>query len=85
MTTGVQENVTRFRCVGGGVCGVGGGTGGSGGRGLGGRPRRGGIAASMSGGEWHAFRRSVETLSVLFPICSLKLRRLLSNTRYGPS
>ncbi len=52
-----------------------------GGAAAGGRPRRGGWATAMSGGDLQAFNRSVETLSVLFPICNLKNRNDLSKTR----
>jgi hypothetical protein len=50
---------------------------------LGGRPRRGGSAASTwaSGGVWQGFKRSVDTLSVLPPILSLKKRGVRSSTR----
>jgi len=50
-----------------------------------GRPLRGGMATGTSGGEWQGFRRAVDTVSVLLPICSLKNLKERSNTRYGPS
>jgi hypothetical protein len=50
----------------------------------GGRPRRGGTAAVMSGGETHVLRRCVETISVLVPICSWKSCRDRRSTRNGP-
>ncbi len=37
-----------------------------------GRPLRGGFAGSVSTGVWVAFRRSMDTLSVLSPISSRK-------------
>jgi hypothetical protein len=41
----------------------------------GGRPLRGGRASGMSSGEWHGFRQEVERVSVLSPVCSLKITK----------
>ena len=52
-----------------------------GGGSVGGRPRRGGIAGVVSAGVLAALRRSVETLSVLSPICRRKKWLDRSRTR----
>jgi hypothetical protein len=68
-----------------GAAGDGGDGGGVDGVAARGRPLRGGTATTTSGGDLQGFKRSVETLSVFVPICSLKKRSVLSKTRYGPS
>jgi hypothetical protein len=45
-----------------------------------GRPRLGGIAGRADAGKYAAFSLSVDTVSILSPICSLKKRRERSNT-----
>jgi hypothetical protein len=48
-----------------------------------GRPRLGGCATVTSGGDVQGLSLRVETVSTLFPVCSLKKRRECSNTRNG--
>ena len=52
---------------------------------FGGRPLRGGSAASTSCGAWLGLRRCVETTSTLDPFWILKKCKDLSTTKNGPS
>ena len=52
---------------------------------LAGRPRFGGNAALVPACVTAALRRDVETFSSLSPSCSVKKRRDLDTTLYGPA
>jgi hypothetical protein len=82
-TTSGQRNVTRRGRVAGGRRTSAGDEAAAGL--VGGRPRGGGTAGCTSGGNLQGLRRRVETVSCLVPTWSLKKRKDLSRTRYGPS
>jgi hypothetical protein len=87
VTTGQLKVTRRGRCRRGGGAAAGAGetpvVGGV--VAAGGRPRFGGCSTGTSGGDLHGLSLSVENVSTRPPTCSLKKRRDLSRTRYGPS